>query len=111
MIAKEATFIPNSKLGLCLVSVFTLGTVTLVMLALGAVLATAYLLCLTVEVVGDCCHSIAVLYGSSNAFTQLLLVGLCGYVLIKASPSIVRCVRRSLVSAFAEAASTSARNH
>jgi uncharacterized membrane protein len=88
MIGTKSFTIPaEGKMVGVIASVLTFGT-----LALAAVVAVAYFLNLTVEVLVSLCAHIATLYNHSDSAVQLLMVCIAGYLLLK----VFHLVKRSL---------------
>jgi hypothetical protein len=91
MIGTKSFTIPaEGKMVGVIASVLTFGTLALVVLA--AVVAIAYFLNLTVEVLVSLCAHIATLYNHSDSAVQLLMVCIAGYLLLK----VFHLVKRSL---------------
>lgn len=97
MIASTSFTLPTegSMLGV-MTSVLTLGTLTLVLLALAAVVAAGYLINLALSVLVELNTHMALLYGSSDPAVKLLMLCIADYMLIKAFPLVKRSVWASL---------------
>lgn len=93
MIASRLFTIPTEgKLFTVVVSVFTMGTLAVVVLALAALVAVAYLINLVVEVLIDLSSHIASLYSHADPALQLFMLCIAGYLLL----TLVRLVKPSL---------------
>ena len=91
---KPARFLQPNALQICLVAIFTLGTVTVVALALAALFAISYLLNLTVSAIAESMHHIAVLYSGSDSLTKVIILLLGGWCLFKLARSAVCSLRK-----------------
>jgi hypothetical protein len=80
---KQTAFIPNIQL--CIGFVFSVGVLACVGLLLGALIAAAYLLNLTVAVLVETGQHIADLYQHSDPTMQLLMLIIIGYCIFQAS--------------------------
>jgi len=78
---KQTAFIPNVQL--CIGFVFSVGVVACVGLLLGALIAAAYLLNLTMTVLVETGQHIGDLYQRSDPAMQLLILVIVGYCLYR----------------------------
>ncbi len=83
---QQTAFIPNVQL--CIGFVFSVGVVACVGLLLGALIAAAYLLNLTVTVLCETADHIATLYQHSDPAMQLLMLFIVSYCIFKAARSV-----------------------
>lgn len=78
---QQTAFIPNVQL--CIGFVFSIGVVACVGLLLGALIAVAYLLNLTVTVIVELSQHIASTYVHADPTVQFLMVCVAGYILYR----------------------------
>lgn len=84
MIGTRSFTIPaEGRMLAVITSVLTLGTLALVLLAVGAIVAVAYLIDLALEVLLSLSMHIAILYSHSDPTLQLLMLCIAGFLILR----------------------------
>jgi hypothetical protein len=78
---KQTAFLPNRQL--CIGFVFSIGVVACVGLLLGALIAVAYLLNVTVTVIAELGQHIASTYTHADPTVQLFMLCIAGYLIYR----------------------------
>jgi hypothetical protein len=76
--------------------IFSLGTLTLIGLVVGAFIFCLYLLNLALDTAGQLAHSFAALYSQGDSFTKLIIWIVVLIIVCKVSPWIAKVVRKVL---------------
>jgi hypothetical protein len=85
-------FCPDPSLVIMLI--FSFGVIMAVMLLLLALVAAAYLLNVTVSALSETVSTLHLLYGRSDSLTQLLLLTIIGYCVVRAGRSAIRSLSK-----------------
>lgn len=96
IIPEQKPFLSPSKMATMLTSVFTLGIIAMIGVAVAALIFVAYLLTLAVAAMQELSTNFTALYGHADSFTRLMIWLVALIFLYKLTPSVARFVRPTL---------------